>query len=95
MGARMVPANGQTTKTKKIFYMSFWLERLSILLQIQMYIHSRAIFVLEKGGVLLLGTVLLLGHIRYTPETVANWTFLDQILLSINCSCQLWQKVSF
>ena len=26
------------------------------------YIHSRAIFVLEKGGVLLLGTVLLLGH---------------------------------
>ena len=29
------------------------------------YIHSRAIFVLEKGGVLLLGTVLLLGHIRY------------------------------
>ena len=34
MGARMVPANGQTTKTKKIFYMSFWLERLSILLQI-------------------------------------------------------------
>ena len=51
MGARMVPANGQTTKTKKIFYMSFWLERLSI-------------FVFEKGGVLLLGTVLLLGHIR-------------------------------
>ena len=30
------------------------------------YIHLRAIFVLEKGGVLLLGTVLLLGHIRYT-----------------------------
>ena len=28
-------------------------------------IHSRAIFVLEKGGVLLLGSVLLLGHIRY------------------------------
>ena len=61
MGARMVPANGKTTKIKKIFNMSFWLERLSILLQ---YIHSRAIFVLEKGGVLLLGTVLLLGHIR-------------------------------
>ena len=29
------------------------------------YIHSRAMFVLKKGGVLLLGTVLLLGHIRY------------------------------
>ena len=29
------------------------------------YIHSRAIFVLEKGSMLLLGTVLLLGHIRY------------------------------
>ena len=28
------------------------------------YIYLRAIFVLEKGGVLLLGTVLLLGHIR-------------------------------
>ena len=27
--------------------MSFWLERFSILLK---YIHSRAIFVLEKGG---------------------------------------------
>ena len=63
MGARMVPANRQTTKTKKIFYMSFWLERLSILFY--KYIHLRAIFVLEKGGVLLLGTVLLLGHIRY------------------------------
>ena len=63
MGARMVPANGQTTKTKKKIYMSFWLERLSILFY--KYIHSRAIFVLEKGGVLLLGTVLLLGHIRY------------------------------
>ena len=62
MGARMVPANGQTTKTKKIFYMSFWLERISIYYK---YIHLRAIFVLEKGGVLLLGTVLLLGHIRY------------------------------
>ena len=63
MGARMVPANGQTTKTKKIFYMSFWLERLSILFY--KYIHSGAIFVLEKGGMLLLGTVLLLGHILY------------------------------
>ena len=31
----------------------------------KLYIHSRAIFVLEKGGVLLLGSVLLLGHIRY------------------------------
>ena len=29
------------------------------------YIHSCAIIVLEKGGVLLLGTVLLLGH-NYT-----------------------------
>ena len=65
MGARMVPANGQTTKTKQIFYMSFWLERLSILLQIYTF---AAIFVLEKGGVLLLGTVLLLGHIRYVPQ---------------------------
>ena len=45
-GARIVPANGQTTKTKKIFYMSSWLESLSILLQI----HSHAIFVLEKKG---------------------------------------------
>ena len=28
------------------------------------YIHSCAIFVLETGGVLLLGSVLLLGHVR-------------------------------
>ena len=29
------------------------------------YIHLHVTFVLEKGGMLLLGTVLLLGHIRY------------------------------
>ena len=47
MGARMVPANGQTTKTKKIFHMSFWLERLSILLQIYIYACN---FCSQKGG---------------------------------------------
>ena len=63
MGARMVPANGQTTKTKKIFYICRfgWKDFPSY----YKYIHSRAIFVFKKGGVLLLGTVLLLGHIRY------------------------------
>ena len=40
MGARMVPANGQTTKTTKILL--FWLERLSILLQI--YIRVQFLF---------------------------------------------------
>ena len=44
MGARMVPANGQTTK---IFYMSFWLERLSILLQIYTFACN---FCSQKGG---------------------------------------------
>ena len=47
MGARMVPANAQTTKTKKIFYMSFWLERLSILLQIYTFACN---FCSRKGG---------------------------------------------
>ena len=47
MGARMVPANGQTTETKKIFYMSFWLERLSILLQIYTFACN---FCSRKGG---------------------------------------------
>ena len=47
MGARMVPANGQTTKTTKIFYMSFWLERLSILLQIYTFACN---FCSRKGG---------------------------------------------
>ena len=47
MGARMVPANGQTIKTKKIFYMSFWLERLSILLQIYTFACN---FCSRKGG---------------------------------------------
>ena len=63
MGARMVPANGQTTKTKKkkCICRFGWKDFPSY----YKYIHSRAIFVLEKGGVLLLGTVLLLGHIRY------------------------------
>ena len=51
-------ANGQTTK---IFYILIWLESLSILLQIYTFACN---FVLEKGGVLLLGSVLLLGHIR-------------------------------
>ena len=44
------------------------------------YIHLRAIFVLEKGGVLPLGTVLLLGHIRYTLFKSA----LIRVLLKIN-----------
>ena len=48
MGARMVPANGQTTKTKKIFYMLFCLERLSILLQIHVYTFARN-FCSRKG----------------------------------------------
>ena len=62
-GARMVPANEQTTKAKKIFYMLFWLERLSILLQIYTFAGN---FCSRKGGggVLLLGIVLLLGHIQ-------------------------------
>ena len=63
MGARMVPANGQTTKTKKKLYMSFWLERLSILFT-NIYICVQFLFS-KRGGVLLLGTVLLLGHIQY------------------------------
>ena len=46
-GARMVPENGQTTKTKKIFYMLFWLENLSTLLQI--YIPMQFLF--SKRGV--------------------------------------------
>ena len=46
MGARMVPANGQTTKTQKIFYMSFGWKGFPSYYK---YIHSRAIFVLEKG----------------------------------------------
>ena len=53
MGARMVPANGQTTKTTKIFYMSFWLERLSILLQIYTFMCN---FCSQKGGCASIGT---------------------------------------
>ena len=52
MGARMVPANGKTTKTKQIFYMSFWLESISILLQIYTFTCN---FCSRKGGALLLG----------------------------------------
>ena len=47
MGARIVPANGQTTKTKKKIYTSFWLERLSILLQIYTFACN---FCSRKGG---------------------------------------------
>ena len=54
MGARMVPANGQTTKTTKKNYVVLVGKPFHLIT----YIYSRAIFVLEKGG------VLLLGHIR-------------------------------
>ena len=64
MGARMVPANGQTTKTTKIFYMSFWLESLFILLQIYKFTCNFCSRKGGGGGVLLLGSVFLLGHIR-------------------------------
>ena len=82
MGARMVPANGQTTKTKKIFYMLFWLERLSILLQIYTFACN---FCSRKGGVLPLGTVLLLGHIRYVflLFIFANWSICEIIQINI------------
>ena len=56
MGARMVPANGQTTKTKKNLIYRFGWKDFPFYYK---YIHSRAIFVLERGD------VLLLGHIRY------------------------------
>ena len=71
MGARMVPANGQTTKTKKIFYMSFWLERLPILLQIYTFACN---FCSRKGGRASIGTyTVYVFHInfgrfrRYSP----------------------------
>ena len=50
MGARMVPANGQTTKTKIIT---------------NIYIRVQFLFSKRGGGVLLLGSVLLLGRIWY------------------------------
>ena len=67
MGARMVPANGQTTKTKKIFYMSFWLERLSILLQIYTFACN---FCSQKGGCASIGYRASIGTyvIRYVPK---------------------------
>ena len=67
--------NGQTTKTKTNKIMSFWLESLSILLQIYTFACN---FCCRKGGVLLLGSVLLLGHIRYL---VFIWNvFVDTLL---------------
>ena len=65
MGARMVPANGQTTKTKKIFYMSFWLERLSILLQIYTFVCN---FCSRKGGRASIGYRASIG--TYTGITI-------------------------
>ena len=78
MGARMVPANGQTTKTKKIFYMSFWLERLSILLQIYTFACN---FCSRKGGRASIGYRASIGtytvyYIRYTDfvSKPSRWT---------------------
>ena len=50
----------QMDKLQKSFIL-IWLENLSILLQIYTFACN---FVLEKGGVLLLGSMLLLGHKR-------------------------------
>ena len=65
MGARMVPANGQTTKTKKIFYMSFWLERLSILLQIYTFACN---FCSRKGGRASIGYRASIGTYIYLRQ---------------------------
>ena len=47
MGARMVPENGQTTKTKKSFVCRFgWKDFPSY----YKYIHSRAILFSKRGG---------------------------------------------
>ena len=67
MGARMVPANGQTTKTKKILYMSFWLERLSILLQIYTFACN---FCSRKGGRASIGYRTSIG--TYTVSKYIN-----------------------
>ena len=69
MGARMVPANGQTTKTKNIFYMSFWLERLSILLQIYTFACN---FCSRKGGRASIGTYTVVIYRKH-------WTILKKI----------------
>ena len=63
MGARMVPANGQTAKTKKnLLYVVLVGKTFHLITNI--YIRVQFLFS-KRGGVLLLGTVLLLGHIRY------------------------------
>ena len=72
MGARMVPANGQTTKTTKIFYMSFWLERLSILLQIYTFACN---FCSRKGGRASIGYRASIG-----TYTVSKWVILQKLV---------------
>ena len=90
MGARMVPANGQTTKTKKIFYMSFWLERLSILLQIYTFACN---FCSRKGGRASIGYRASIGtytvvQFSFTLRVFSNWKVEAPFLVkqSANCS---------
>ena len=75
MGARMVPANGQTIKTKKIFYMSFWLERLSILLQIYTFACN---FCSRKGGRASIGYRASIG--TYTVVCASNMNVQEGIV---------------
>ena len=60
----MVPANGQTTKSKEnLFYVVLVGKPFHLITNI----YIRVQFLFSKGGgggVLLLGSVLLLGHIR-------------------------------
>ena len=79
MGARMVPANGQTIKTKKIFYMSFWLERLSILLQIYTFACN---FCSRKGG---------RASIGYRAS-IGTYTVYVHVCLHIDTNCIITQS---
>ena len=82
MGARMVPANGQTTKTKKIFYMSFWLESLSILLQI--YTFACNFYSRKGGGVCFYWVACFYWDIYSIPFCVHVLQQVKHLL--INCS---------
>ena len=82
MGARMVPANGQTTKTKKILYMSFWLERLSILLLIYTFACN---FCSRKGGRASIGYRASIG-------TYTVYIYIDLLIDLLDGSWKLIDK---
>ena len=94
MGARMVPANGHTTKTKKILYVVLVGKTFHLIYK---YIHSRAIFVSRKGGRASIGYRASIGTYTvyiYWKVSIKRWIVTGATLWGRKCSLFLEHLIS-